>query len=258
MSAFGQVGKFVFNYNGADIVSVRLPRVVNVQGLFDLQNSGMTINESLPNITGKFNSAYNSDNLSGAFGWQGTMPAQGPNNSSFTGGMNFDASRSSSIYGKSNTVQPPATQMFLYFYVGEFARNSVQQTAGLNSELFNGKADLNFNNMNPSQTAKNTIVDWGLPDYSAGVDYANDTTVHTAPSNGVLEISYPVAAVTTGYLKINGIDAAASFHTGGYLTMLTGQYMLSEGDTFQITSPAYVVSGSLPFIYRFYPCKGAN
>lgn len=48
MSAFGQVGKFVFNYSGDKIVSVRLPRVVNVQGLFDLQNLGMTVGESLP------------------------------------------------------------------------------------------------------------------------------------------------------------------------------------------------------------------
>ena len=54
MSAFGQVGKFVFNYSGENIVSVRLPRVVNVQGLFDLQNLGMTVAESLPNITSSF------------------------------------------------------------------------------------------------------------------------------------------------------------------------------------------------------------
>ena len=38
MSAFGQVGKFVFNYSGDEIVSVRIPAIVNVQGLFDLQN----------------------------------------------------------------------------------------------------------------------------------------------------------------------------------------------------------------------------
>ena len=48
MSAFGQVGKFVFNYSGSEIVSVRLPRVVNVQGLFDLQNLGMTVEAGLP------------------------------------------------------------------------------------------------------------------------------------------------------------------------------------------------------------------
>ena len=52
MSAFGQVGKFVFNYSGDNIISVRLPRVVNIQGLFDLQNLGMTVRAGLPNITG--------------------------------------------------------------------------------------------------------------------------------------------------------------------------------------------------------------
>ena len=56
MSAFGQVGKFVFNYSGEDIVSVRIPRVINVQGLFDLQNLGMTVSAGLPNITGKIDS----------------------------------------------------------------------------------------------------------------------------------------------------------------------------------------------------------
>ena len=58
MSAFGQVGKFVFNYRGDDIVSVRIPRVVNVQGLFDLQNLGMTIEAGLPNFKGTFNTDY--------------------------------------------------------------------------------------------------------------------------------------------------------------------------------------------------------
>lgn len=34
------------------------------------------------------------------------------------------------------------------------------------SEALNDKVDLDFNNMNPSSTSKNTIVGWGLPDYS--------------------------------------------------------------------------------------------
>lgn len=48
----------------------------------------------------------------------------------------------SSIYGNSTTVQPPATQMYLYFYVGEFTQTATQNTAGLNAELFNSKADI--------------------------------------------------------------------------------------------------------------------
>ena len=114
MSAFGQVGKFVFNYNGADIVSVRLPRVVNVQGLFDLQNLGMTVGAGLPNITGKTRTTWSGDregDATGAFknyqSSSGGSSAGGGNNGR-TVGATFDASRSSSIYGNSNTVQPPA------------------------------------------------------------------------------------------------------------------------------------------------------
>lgn len=32
-----------------------------------------------------------------------------------------------------------------------------------------GKVDLDLNNMNPSQTAKDTIVGWGMPDLTSGV-----------------------------------------------------------------------------------------
>lgn len=42
-----------------------------------------------------------------------------------------------SIYGASNTVQPPTTQMYLYFYVGNFTNSAIEQTAGINAELLN-------------------------------------------------------------------------------------------------------------------------
>ena len=51
-----------------------------------------------------------------------------------------NASQSNSIYGASDTVQPPATQMYLYFYVGNFTQTALENTAGLNAEMFN---DLN-------------------------------------------------------------------------------------------------------------------
>lgn len=51
----------------------------------------------------------------------------------------------SPIYGASDTVQPAATQMYLYFYVGNFEQDAVEQTAGINAELFNKKIDLPAN-----------------------------------------------------------------------------------------------------------------
>lgn len=36
---------------------------------------------------------------------------------------------------------------YLYFYVGAFTQTAIENTAGLNTELFNGKADLNLSNI---------------------------------------------------------------------------------------------------------------
>lgn len=49
------------------------------------------------------------------------------------GGVEADFSEAESIY---------KGHKYLYFYVGEYSRSAVEQTAGLNAELFNGKADL--------------------------------------------------------------------------------------------------------------------
>ena len=57
-----------------------------------------------------------------------------------------NASQSNSIYGNSTTVQPPATQMYLYFYVGNFTQSAIEQTAGITSEQLNNKADVSLFN----------------------------------------------------------------------------------------------------------------
>jgi hypothetical protein len=46
LSKFGQVGKFVIDDENQ---TIRLPAVVNAQGLFDLTGIGNLVNESLPN-----------------------------------------------------------------------------------------------------------------------------------------------------------------------------------------------------------------
>lgn len=159
MSAFGQVGKFVFNYSGENIVSVRLPRVVNVQGLFDLQNLGMTVSAGLPNITGTFRpmggNALSVGDLSGAFS---TRPngstVTSINGTSGTGntGANFNASRSNPIYGNSNTVQPEAIQYpyFIQIATGSETENNIVNDIELNNpySLFDSKYSPNeLNNL---------------------------------------------------------------------------------------------------------------
>ena len=122
----------------------KLPRTqFGVTGLRD--TVGNYVAPGLPNITGKF--AYDvwqsASYDSGAFYNDGGNKRRGTDNDSGSSGGRtaFDASRSNAIYGASTTVQAPATQMYLYFYVGQFTQTAIENTAGLNAELFNGKVD---------------------------------------------------------------------------------------------------------------------
>lgn len=73
-------------------------------------NLGTNKNAGLPNITGKFFQDINAQSgLSGAFAYEGTgqknLANDTPSNSGF---IVLDASKSNSIYGNSDTVQPPS------------------------------------------------------------------------------------------------------------------------------------------------------
>ena len=105
---------------------------------------GGYVEAGLPNITGSVtkNLYSNTPTTTGSFVKGSTSDTNLRNDGGGepAGTLSFDASRSSSVYGNSDTVQPPATQMYLYFYVGNFEQSAIEQTAGLNAEMFN---DLN-------------------------------------------------------------------------------------------------------------------
>jgi hypothetical protein len=147
---------------------------------------GGFVEAGLPNITGGATWYYKQENatMNGAFAFisqTSTAGLQGSSRSTQGYSFDFDASRSSSVYGNSDTVQPKATEMYLYFYVGEFTQTALENTAGLNASLFNGKADLDLSNITAS--AMSMLFTAMLPDYSAGVSMAANTT-HTATENG--------------------------------------------------------------------------
>ena len=83
-----------------------------LQGVSGSQVAGKTVEAGLPNIRGSLYSVRGSDGLSVSDG--ALYNTSGANNGANSPGsipcknILFDASRSNSIYGKSNTVQPPA------------------------------------------------------------------------------------------------------------------------------------------------------
>lgn len=130
----------------------KLPRTK--WGFTGLRDSvGGYVAPGLPNIAGSYDMGdrrTHINNTVGAFYRKEDAPSdQWGEQSGISGntqGVGFDASRSNAIYGASDTVQPAATQMYLYFYVGKFEQSAVEQTAGITSEQLNNKADISLFN----------------------------------------------------------------------------------------------------------------
>jgi hypothetical protein len=113
MSAFGACGKFVIDDEAG---TIRLPKITGfIQGLTDLSKLGDLVEAGLPNIEATSKSYMtgvvwdNDDLYSGAFYQikRRTRNNTGTNSSTYDQ-VGFDASRSNSIYGNSDTVQPPS------------------------------------------------------------------------------------------------------------------------------------------------------
>lgn len=167
----------------------KLPRTkFGFEGLRN--NVGDLIEAGLPNITGTNTirgEAAKSASTTGALYnkiVQSDAAYSGSSSSSWDRATTgFDASRSNSIYGNSTTVQEPATQMYLYFYVGDYTQTAIEQTAGLNSELFNGKADTDLSNT--TDTAKVMMSSMGLPSKTyIDLTLGASGSTYTAPANG--------------------------------------------------------------------------
>lgn len=134
-SKLGQCGKFVIDDTAG---TIRLPKVVNINGLTDLSLMGGIKAESLPNITGTFRgrNAYNGDaseNESVATGAFGTRDESGTKSGAQESGTNsftwtFDASRSSSTYQDGAPVQQEAVQYPYFIQVATGTEESVDVT----------------------------------------------------------------------------------------------------------------------------------
>lgn len=148
-SKVGQCGKFVYNYgsDGVTVTSIRLPAVVNINGLVDMAKAGLIKNESLPNITGKqTNVMVGPDKVnSGVFDLssvKGISTTYGTITSP-TIELNFDASRSSSTYQDNAPVQQEAIQYpyFIQVATGQETENNIVNSIESNNPFFFGKSE---------------------------------------------------------------------------------------------------------------------
>ena len=124
-----------------------------------------------------------------------------------------NASQSNSIYGNSTTVQPPATQMYLYFYVGNFTQTAIEQTAGLNAEMFN---DLNAHKVIEFQTPTSANGYTWYRKYADGwVEQGGRALVPatnaSSSSTVVITLPVPIQTPESAVLSYNGLNASENF-----------------------------------------------
>ena len=173
----------------------KLPRTK--WGFTGLRDSvGGYVAPGLPNITGQSN-VWGSNSESGALKTTITDTAGlGGSIYSVVGKIRLDASKSNAIYGNSTTVQPPATQMYLYFYVGNFEQSAIEQTAGLNAEMFN---DLNAHK----------VIEFQIPTASNGYTwyrkYADGWVEQGGEVTTSMVVTLPVEMSDTHYTVTQGI-----------------------------------------------------
>ena len=195
MSKLGQCGKFVYNYDtdGTTITSIRLPLVININGLVDMTNAGLIKDESLPNIKDVF-SYYPMSGGSSKNYTTSTGLIQGAKVPSFTGGVyykegsrdcgiSFDASRVSSTYQDNAPVQQEAIQYsyFIQVATGQETENNIVNDIGSNNPFTFGMSQYYKGEMNNISWLKSdgeyhpkatypSFYNWILTNVNAGKD----------------------------------------------------------------------------------------
>ena len=164
---------------------------------------GFTTGTSSATKTVTFSKAYKDTNYNVVFGnsYTGTATATScvsTSTKATTGFSLIDSSTTTFLtywrtYGYVDMpVQVDEKNKYLYFYVGEYSQSATEQTAGLNSEMFEDKMDLDggnatsnaFDNLfsNASTSVKKAIAGILIPDWSTGGD--SYSAGSSAPDDG--------------------------------------------------------------------------
>ncbi len=152
---------------------------------------GNYVEESLPNLTG---SLCSGSSTRGCFTAATGLFSKGPvvsnfftvtsNSSAQPAGYAYaDASNCSSAYQDGAPVQQRATEMYLYFYVGEYSQSAIEQSAGITAETLNNKADISAVDgkwvfINSTIVSEATIKEGATAQYDVSSIFPDDDNVY--------------------------------------------------------------------------------
>lgn len=257
VTTYGACGKFVYTpASGNNPAKVRLPKITGfIEGASGVSSLGDLTEAGLPNIEGflRFNGATYNGNSTGAFYALGSCN-QNQNTGSGGSGAGFDASRSNSIYGNSDTVQPQTIKVLYYIVVATTAKTDIEVDIDEIATDLNGKADVDLTNVNNSGTSNG--ASWSMPSGTyVDLTLGASGETYTAPANGWFYIS-KLATANAQWGEItnttSGMSSSAPWigNGGAY----SGILPVLKNDVVQIS---YTLAGTLR-AFRFIYAQGSE
>jgi len=258
VTTYGSCGKFVYDSVNK---TVRLPKVSDIlQGTTDVTALGDLVEAGLPNITADWKSG-----MTGSF-WSsnGAVYAISDNSqeaNSYSSGSRayFDASRSSSLYKDGfNKVQPQTIKGLIYIIIATgISRTPVEININQILTDLNSKADVDLGNTIPAQSFKNSVIDWGMPDYTNITSTGNRAfnTVYNEGQGGIVFFNIgwdSSSGGATATIEVNGVTVLSPTNAT-YFTKIPTTFLIGAGDTYKVN-----VGGNSYAQLWFIPLKGAN
>lgn len=246
LTTYGECAKYVIGSG-----SLRLPLIKNYIKAANTSEGIKNIEAGLPNITGEIGLNTGS-RVSGSFATMTRGSSFNLNGTAVTNteGIDFNASRSSAVYGKSSTVTPASTTLYPWVVAYTAAIPASTAQAAEFQNALSGKADTNLGNL--STAGKALASGLGMPsnryiDLTLGASGSN----YTAPANGYISI---VCCQTGsgGWIRLwtkNGMSSwlqqnASNYVMSSFIPVLKGANVIIDYDSVAVTSTGY-----LRFIY---------
>lgn len=208
-TTYGKCGKYVLDTTNQ---TIRLPKIPGfVEGTLTESEIGNLVEAGLPNITGNatgFGSGQ-THTFSGALfqsgGSSGTFGGSGGNHFN----LGFDASRDSSIYGNSTTVQPEAIKLYVYIVIANTVKTPVevdidQVATDLNNKVSKGHEVIEFQ----APTAENNYT-WYRKYADGWIEQGGYIGVPDLEATTVT-VTFPIVMADTNYVMFKTLASSVS------------------------------------------------
>ena len=265
VSTYGVCGKFVYDSVNN---TVRLPKITGIiEGTTDVTALGDLVEAGLPNITGSlysYNWGGSPADIGGAFKYESTFNVyRGTSFNNAGQNISFDASRSSSIYGNSSTVQPQTIKAFYYIVIATSTKTSIQVDIDDVATDLNGKVDVDLTNVNNQGTALSTS--WMTCDASSAIQITPpassssgntlaNTTLFTAPCNGWVTVKATTNNSSGRFWVFGASSEIISSTFLGNMQTRVSTIFVKKGEQVLLRGAYVSVINSI----LFYPCEGAK